>query len=60
MFITNCCRSLTLYDFDGPPATILDLGCGRGLWAIEAAKQWQVGHAWNIYGSAVILREIAG
>lgn len=41
MFITNCCRSLTLYDFDGPPSTILDLGCGRGLWAIEAAKQWQ-------------------
>lgn len=41
MFITNCCRSLTLYDFDGPPPTILDLGCGRGLWAIEAAKQWQ-------------------
>ncbi|KAG1905449.1 uncharacterized protein F5891DRAFT_1009359 [Suillus fuscotomentosus] len=41
MFITNCCRSLTLHDFDGPPSTILDLGCGRGLWAIEAAKQWQ-------------------
>ncbi|KAG0706757.1 hypothetical protein DFH29DRAFT_116977 [Suillus ampliporus] len=41
MFITNCCRSLTLYDFDGPPSTILDLGCGRGLWAIEAARQWQ-------------------
>lgn len=41
MFITNCCRSLTLYDFDGPPSTILDLGCGRGLWAIEIAKQWQ-------------------
>lgn len=42
MFITNCCKSLTLYNFDGPPATILDLGCGRGLWAIEAGKQWQV------------------
>ncbi|KAF9223770.1 hypothetical protein BS17DRAFT_880364 [Gyrodon lividus] len=41
MFITNCCKSLTLHNFDGPPATILDLGCGRGLWAIEAAKQWQ-------------------
>ncbi|KIJ13452.1 hypothetical protein PAXINDRAFT_100698 [Paxillus involutus ATCC 200175] len=41
MFLTNCCKSLTLYNFDGPPATILDLGCGRGLWAIEAAKQWQ-------------------
>ena len=42
MFITNCCKSLTLYNFDGPPSTILDLGCGRGLWAIEAAKLWQV------------------
>jgi len=42
MFITNCCKSLTLYNFDGPPATVLDLGCGRGLWAIEAGEQWQV------------------
>lgn len=41
MFITNCFKSLTLHDFDGPPSMILDLGCGRGLWAIEAAKQWQ-------------------
>ncbi|KAF8554630.1 hypothetical protein OG21DRAFT_1440054 [Imleria badia] len=41
MFITNCCKSLTLCNFDGPPSTILDLGCGRGLWAIEAGKQWQ-------------------
>ena len=42
MFIKNCCKSLTLYNFNGPPSTILDLGCGCGLWAIEAAKQWQV------------------
>ncbi|KAH7884447.1 hypothetical protein F5I97DRAFT_1937885 [Phlebopus sp. FC_14] len=41
MFITNCCKRLTLHDFDGPPATVLDLGCGRGLWAIEAARVWQ-------------------
>ncbi|KAN0094995.1 hypothetical protein V8E55_003282 [Tylopilus felleus] len=41
MFIKNCCKSLTLYNFNGPPSTILDLGCGCGLWAIEAAKQWQ-------------------
>ncbi|KAG9314984.1 hypothetical protein JVU11DRAFT_4093 [Chiua virens] len=41
MFITNCCKSLTLHDFTTPPATVLDLGCGRGLWAIEAARQWQ-------------------
>ncbi|KAF8440421.1 hypothetical protein L210DRAFT_3479880 [Boletus edulis BED1] len=41
MFMTNCSKGLTLYNFDGPPATILDLGCGRGLWAIEAGRQWQ-------------------
>ncbi|KAH7924284.1 hypothetical protein BV22DRAFT_1091159 [Leucogyrophana mollusca] len=41
MFLTNCCSRLTLHEFDGPPATILDLGCGRGLWAIEAARRWQ-------------------
>lgn len=42
LFITNCCKSLTLHNFDGPPATILDVGCGRGLWAIEAGRLWQV------------------
>ncbi|KAH7913582.1 hypothetical protein BJ138DRAFT_1145796 [Hygrophoropsis aurantiaca] len=41
MFITNCCSRLTLHQFDGPPTTVLDLGCGRGLWAIEAARRWQ-------------------
>ncbi|KAG6371757.1 hypothetical protein JVT61DRAFT_9109 [Boletus reticuloceps] len=42
MFMTNCSKGLTLYNFDGPPATILDLGCGCGLWAIEVGRQWQV------------------
>ncbi|KAF9243404.1 hypothetical protein BU15DRAFT_86381 [Melanogaster broomeanus] len=26
MFMKNCCKGLTLHNFDGPPATILDLG----------------------------------
>lgn len=51
MFMTNCCKSLTLHDFDEPPSTILDLGCGRGLWAIEAARQW--------HGSTVVGFDIA-
>jgi cyclopropane fatty-acyl-phospholipid synthase-like methyltransferase len=31
-----------MHQFTTPPATILDLGCGGGLWSIEAAKQWPV------------------
>ncbi|KAF9647973.1 S-adenosyl-L-methionine-dependent methyltransferase [Thelephora ganbajun] len=31
---------LTVYDFPTPPEGVLDLGCGTGLWCIEAAKQW--------------------
>ncbi|KAF8896458.1 hypothetical protein BD779DRAFT_586901 [Infundibulicybe gibba] len=34
------CRSLTMHQFDKPPSTVLDLGCGTGYWAMEAAKQW--------------------
>ncbi|EGN98895.1 hypothetical protein SERLA73DRAFT_181609 [Serpula lacrymans var. lacrymans S7.3] len=41
LFFTKCCRSLTMHQFDTPPLSVLDLGCGRGLWAIEAAKQWK-------------------
>ncbi|KAI6108072.1 hypothetical protein F5141DRAFT_1189090 [Pisolithus sp. B1] len=51
MFMTNCCKSLTLHDFDEPPSAILDLGCGRGLWAIEAARKW--------HGSTVVGFDIA-
>ncbi|KAG2123859.1 hypothetical protein DEU56DRAFT_923788 [Suillus clintonianus] len=32
-------------DFDGSPSMILDFGCGCGLWAIEAARQWQVAYS---------------
>lgn len=42
MFLTSLCRSLTLHQFETPPSRILDLGCGGGLWVIEAAKQWPV------------------
>jgi len=33
---------LTVYDFSTPPEAVLDLGCGTGLWCIEAARQWPV------------------
>ncbi|KAF9007595.1 hypothetical protein BDQ17DRAFT_1324155 [Cyathus striatus] len=29
-----------MHQFDKPPEKVLDLGCGMGYWAIEAAKQW--------------------
>jgi len=41
MFLASCCRSLTMHQFDTPPSKVLDLGCGSGFWAIEAAKQWK-------------------
>lgn len=41
MFLSSYLRSLTLHQFVHPPTMVLDLGCGSGFWAIEAAKQWQ-------------------
>lgn len=40
MFFSTCCRGLTMHQFDKPPTNVLDLGCGSGFWAIQAAKQW--------------------
>ncbi|KIY67262.1 hypothetical protein CYLTODRAFT_422673 [Cylindrobasidium torrendii FP15055 ss-10] len=41
MFYSSCCkRSLTMFQFEKPPAVVLDLGCGSGYWCLEAAKQW--------------------
>jgi hypothetical protein len=33
---------LTVHNFPAPPSRVLDLGCGTGLWVIDAAKQWKV------------------
>ncbi|KIK63000.1 hypothetical protein GYMLUDRAFT_242078 [Collybiopsis luxurians FD-317 M1] len=40
IFLKQCFRGLTLSQMDIPPEMVLDLGCGSGLWAIEAAEQW--------------------
>ncbi|OBZ72082.1 hypothetical protein A0H81_07597 [Grifola frondosa] len=42
LFLNSLCRSITMHQFDKPPSMVLDLGCGGGLWVIEAAKQWPV------------------
>ncbi|KAJ7475936.1 hypothetical protein FB451DRAFT_1245281 [Mycena latifolia] len=40
MFLRSCFGGLTMHQFDIPPRVVLDLGCGGGYWALEAAKQW--------------------
>ncbi|KAJ6576596.1 hypothetical protein DFH09DRAFT_1149810 [Mycena vulgaris] len=40
MFLRSCFGGLTMHQFDIPPRAVLDLGCGGGYWAMEAAKQW--------------------
>ena len=42
MFRVRYCKNLTMHEFVEPPELTLDLGCGSGFWAMEAAKQWQV------------------
>ena len=42
MFLKSLVHGLTLRAYDTPPANVLDLGCGSGLWVIEAANQWPV------------------
>ncbi|KAJ7761879.1 hypothetical protein DFH07DRAFT_814409 [Mycena maculata] len=39
-FLRSCFGGLTMHQFDAPPQVVLDLGCGGGYWAMEAAKQW--------------------
>ncbi|RDB26274.1 Demethylmenaquinone methyltransferase [Hypsizygus marmoreus] len=41
MFIRGSLQNLTVHQFETPPAVVLDLGCGNGYWAIEAAKEWK-------------------
>ncbi|KAH6909134.1 hypothetical protein BKA70DRAFT_226473 [Coprinopsis sp. MPI-PUGE-AT-0042] len=39
-YFVNTYRGLTAHRFEKPPVSVLDLGCGGGYWALEAAKQW--------------------
>ncbi|KAF9560474.1 S-adenosyl-L-methionine-dependent methyltransferase [Agrocybe pediades] len=47
MFLFSYCQNLTMHRFARAPARVLDLGCGTGYWAIEAAKHWPTS---KIYG----------
>ena len=55
MFLSGHFQSLTQHIFQTPPMLTLDIGCGSGFWAIEAAKQWQVclsiqcSFEWHVY-----------
>lgn len=40
-FLRSLCRSLTAHQFESPPKRVLDLGCGGGLWILEAAQEWK-------------------
>lgn len=42
MFLNRLCSGVSMLPFEDPPESVLDLGCGSGLWAIEAAKAWPV------------------
>lgn len=35
-------QRLSVHDFPRPPKRVLELGCGTGIWVIDAAKQWKV------------------
>ncbi|KAJ3824700.1 hypothetical protein F5878DRAFT_312394 [Lentinula raphanica] len=41
IFFKKCFRSITMTQFETPPERVLDLGCGSGLWVLEAARQWE-------------------
>ncbi|KAJ4500792.1 hypothetical protein C8R41DRAFT_750641 [Lentinula lateritia] len=41
IFFKKCFKSLTMTQFQTPPEVVLDLGCGSGIWVLEAASQWQ-------------------
>ncbi|KAI0367799.1 S-adenosyl-L-methionine-dependent methyltransferase [Pilatotrama ljubarskyi] len=40
LFLNHLSRGVTMHTYEQPPKNVLDLGCGTGLWAIEAAKCW--------------------
>ncbi|KAI0766737.1 S-adenosyl-L-methionine-dependent methyltransferase [Irpex lacteus] len=41
MFLKSLSQGLTLRQYNTPPKDILDLGCGSGLWVMDAAQQWK-------------------
>ncbi|KIM28696.1 hypothetical protein M408DRAFT_329163 [Serendipita vermifera MAFF 305830] len=44
IFFTQLSKSVTWHEFSTPPAKVLDLGCGNGVWILDAAKSWPHSH----------------
>ncbi|PVG02836.1 hypothetical protein CPB86DRAFT_870203 [Serendipita vermifera] len=44
LFFQSLSRSLTWHEFESPPRNILDLGCGNGVWVLDAAQAWPESH----------------
>ncbi|KAK7463533.1 hypothetical protein VKT23_006881 [Stygiomarasmius scandens] len=40
LFFKACYKGITMHQFETPPSMVLDLGCGTGVWALDAAQQW--------------------
>lgn len=41
LFHVHIVNRITVHSFEKPPKSVLELGCGSGIWVIDAAKQWK-------------------
>ncbi|KAJ3524381.1 hypothetical protein NM688_g8574 [Phlebia brevispora] len=44
MFCKKVFGNPSMHNFATPPSKVLDLGCGTGLWVLDAAQQWTTSH----------------
>lgn len=51
MFHVHILNRISAHDFIEPPKSVLELGCGSGIWVIDAAKRWKV----NLYNTSIML-----
>ena len=42
LFLGGLVRAVSMHHFDEPPKRVLELGCGTGVWVLEACKLWPV------------------
>ncbi|TFY53558.1 hypothetical protein EVJ58_g9389 [Rhodofomes roseus] len=40
LFLGGLVRAVSMHHFDEPPSRVLELGCGTGVWVLEACKLW--------------------
>lgn len=59
-FLGGLVRAVSMHPFEEPPKRVLELGCGTGVWVLEACKLWPVSALASLVAPPLTMRALCG